>query len=1481
MNPVVHSAAACTSSRNRNRSARLANPHSDVETECDDQRPHLRRPSKGGPPGHKKRHTILSEPRFITTLMLLVATICHAAFAAGMDADKPVKVALNHGPAIVLQQNLVQSSNAARLLAVAERQLELGNQDIAFDALQALFEAGDADHPVVNQNSGESSVYDMGLAMLRSASLRTRSAWSERMDVVAKVDLLRSGQDSNELLLTSRKYPFTESGLHANLLLIRNMISRQQSLTATAALKRLQERYNGITVNFPARVLIEIAALQVERYSQGRLSPQMVAAQLPATTNPASAITSWQPIWTWKEDVWNTPQLIGTFAGLSQSDARTDLTSNSWQPTLRGNQLILRTPRRIVCLDLDNGTEQWSIPTDTITQDPYAALLRNESQPAQAGRLTEVLRRNDLGTLTLSTDFLFFVDHFRVFETENNPRDVVNLQFNRNPQPVQSSKLKGDRLVAVRLTDPPTVAWTTGAGGAFRYQTTSGPQKVSGSITDAESNLSLDAHSLRLPQTADSKEPSKNPFNGHSFLGPPLLFEQSLFVLTADAENIWLNSLMKGTGRLSWRRPIAYQNSLENDPSRRFQPKAEDIGASVVGIHNETILCLLNTGVVIGASLPDGRVKWATSLKQQSDSQPALPPSARYLKGTSSTTSVPPILHKDRLIWAAAASGNLTCLNASTGAIEWQISQASEAPGQADRSKDLLPAGIVNDQLIMTGDRHVRAIHLSDGSVNWTTGLNSPCGKAVLIDNTCWVPTLDGTVVPIDVNSGDKGLPIRSANAITGSLYHNENRIVATTPISIQAFPLFQNPSPDNDATPPTPATNATQQQIAGVLNAVQKLETSSLLAEDFSGGVLRGLMNLPEKQQQLLADHILNAAVTSDDLKPALELLSALPLTAKQSIRQQMLLEQQPQINAPADLLQLTNNWFVRSDLAALALGQPTPHEFASSNIEEIVRQPERLQELSIQRNELSFAALARDMGVNRPAAAELALLMQASTQTTDSERSQMLNNLQTMRTQWIKRTGKSESGSTDSKDAADFPGGKLKFEVEQEFHLTMVSPMTQLISLARQPITIATPSPWSGRRLFLRDRKLFSVNLTNGTVGRSLELSAAPDRWIHDDTPLDPLTPSLLPIAGRSHAGVVSVVNQAEPKELWWKRWDRAPYDNSPLKSGPVTTSGIIFASNHRITCLHPLTGATQWRRDFSTGSTQSVFSRQVGFAADADHLIAMGPGYRSGTVFRMDDGRQLRSLKYDVPAGITPIISGSRLLFPNQQRLKLIELATGTDVLKDSSIRILPSSSSQLLTRTRAVIVTDKQEIAVLNLNTGRLEFTAKFPPEMLRQRSSGLQVFEVGDRLFIHFRQWDGRTREISASSVVGDRRLTPGTLFSINKSTGEQWSIQIPSSVLMEIAGDPAPLMMLWSRQSQRNGMPQAFDQRNYSSNVQEQNLLLRIIDQRTGRELLRSEDLGWANPLRCFHDSESQTITIETDASEIQLRYTGEDSDPE
>lgn len=1388
--------------------------------------------------------------------------------AVGMD-EKPQQVAMNHGSVMARRQLLVHSSDASRLLAIVDRQLELDNTSAAIDALQALFEAEDSDFPIQTTDGEDSTAYAEGIRRLQSATYAFRSEWFRKMEVIARVQLQQAGSGIEAVRQVAKRFPYTESGLHANLIDIRSLVSHRQYFIAAAATNGLQRRYAGTTVPFPANSLLRPIVRRLKHLTHDLNAPVGVATAIPKSQGDANVLSSWQSVWNWSENVWENPQIAGTFAGMTQPSARIDLVDNSWHPSFVEEGLITRTPHRIVCLDLESGRPKWSIQTDTVSEGVQERLKTDKRLTRQASPVSMALRKNDLGNVSATDGFVFFVDHFRVFEQQNGPREILNFRFNRNPGPAQTPEFYGKRLVAVRLTSEPSIAWTVGEASDFKYAvTTDGDSAGATKAGDQTAPLSEEQPDLGNEQPSTDV----NQFDGHRFLGPPLVFEQSLFVLTSHDESIWLNCLMKGTGRLTWRRSIAYVKTQDDDPANRFLLDKPATAASVVGIQGETLLCLLNTGIVVGAALYDGQVQWATSLKSVDVNTAPIPAAYLYSRSFRNRPVMPPVLHQGRLIWSAPDSEKLFCLDAETGVIQWQRSMSAEGPGQVGQSRDLLPAGIHNGHLLMTGVRHLRAIRITDGAVAWTTPLNRPIGKAVLMNGFAWVPTLSGRVVPVELASGEKQSSLPASSPVVGSLYRSGNTVVATTPVSVQAFPVSSPTLPKNSE-----VTEVAEWRQAFVV-ALNALMTSQI--PDDEKEFLESLGRLPQQQQQMLAEQILNSVESSEVPELFSRILDRLVRTEMQDFRFDLLNGRARQFNGSDPLVRVAEDHAVAPALARYRTNQPASYSDLSDRPVQLVIQPAVLQQAALQEKNESLESLAISLWNDRPAAAELALLQQRNLAVQPDKITRTQNNLQRLRNGDLPVEANSDEIRSQTEQsvqalAPDSRTLRLKFKADETLALVVDHPMAQLARVGRQRQPVDVGSVWPSRRILLGERKLFSVDLDTGSVAQAIKLPDEPD----DLGPkLSRKMPTLLPLVGSSHVGVVSLVNPSKPQQLWRRRWPRRDYDSSPLKSGPVTSVGMIFVSDHQLTCHHPLTGRLLWAREYCMGSVHGPFGRLEQFAADDQHLIAFGAGYQSGTVYRMNDGTQVRELEYDHPAGLTPLLSGTRLLSVKNEQLILLDLVTGENLLQDQKIRILPSSPSRLLDDHRAVVLSDDRKITILNLLTAKIERQYSVPEELYTRSFRDFRVFEDGDQLFVNFRDSSVSRRQASANSVVGDRQIPEGVLLVIDRNTGKRWSTVNVTSVMMYVAGDPSPFLVLWTRQ---RGLSESRTFRRMQQNQvplgtapEYDSLELKVLNRFTGELMWSSDQLAWGNPLHCVHESESRTITVQTDASEIVLRYT-------
>ncbi|MEZ6130965.1 MAG: PQQ-binding-like beta-propeller repeat protein [Planctomycetaceae bacterium] len=1461
--------------------------------------------------------------RHVLTGLLIALLVIHGGIVFAGPDNSDLATAL-HGPLEHLQQSLVQSTQDARLIAVADRDLRLGESARAFQSLRFVFAHGHDAFTPISPGRPSVSSYQAALHILKSANVRDLEAWTADSEPLAIAALTQATGSSRQLEEVARHFPYTAAGLHAYAATIVLAESRGQRLLSAALLAELNSMYADTVVSFDARTVLQ--GLRGRLGKDVGLSHQSyVAGEAVSIPGPAADDNElpWpEPVWTWQESVWRFPQGVNLFAGLTAPEQRSALTLNSWQPALTRDAVILRTPFRVVALSRESGALLWSLPTDTTGKPPS---LRDAGINALLARPTtadEVLQMDDLGTVSASDRFVFFVDRFRKYAESGRP-SRSHLQFGQRLRNLPESmdidvSPDGTRLVAITLQPEPRVAWTIGDAEEFPYRFDSAtqppPAQQQAFADEPPAGQPSEPPAAAPDGDAANPEQPSSPFAGQHFCGVPLVYDQMLFVLSSDDETVWLNCLTEATGRLLWQRPMTYLNDTQISIRGRMMMPTEPVpGASLCGTDGDTVVCALNSGVVIGVRLTDGQLQWATNVRAE---PPTLTMDDRSIFSVPVSPvrgiSFRPVLHNGRMIWAAPQSTHIHCLDVRSGSILWKVAAVAQGPGRLEGSHDHYAVTVTDRQVVLIGDRHVRALDAATGGQIWAVNIPAQTGRATCCGSVCLVPLHDGTLASVNLKSGTANVVSQAAFAqqapsVVGALVADQDFVCLATPLSVTMFPaaskIQSGMAADRDPRANNPAgTDASPTLIrARIAILASRLNEGVRLLSDL---VQYGETNpstdvLPVRQsdihaaQQLLTDVLLRCLAlhrfpegrSEDSDLPsqnvAVQHLQHLPLNNEQQLRLAVL-AQTPQTLSSTDgiatdrlpMLDLLPHWKSRTDVAAWS--SLSPHAAESlvsfrdgdrsllSRAEHAILFP---QHVGPPADQLAFAELLRDS--HYPTAAELFALTVIAEATDDQQRPfrEFLNRLR---------------GTAASVDQTALPAPLASafdpetFEVRETLHLHNDSRIAELLRARYLPLE--TPE-WYRHRLMVGHRDLFQVNMETGAVSIPIRLPAVPQdadlrRSFH--------APGLLPLQGSDHVGMTSLVASGGPSLLWWKRMEREPADFSPFESGPVGSSYMIVASRQMLHCLHPLTGELLWKRHLESDEQQPLFGeRRLRLAGDDQVIGVFGENLKSCEIFQTKNGERRDVVALDVPDDCAPVVSGRRILYPCEQVLKLIDLKDGTDLLADKpALKVASGGDARLIRNDRVVTVTEDFDVVVLNLLTGNVELRSSVAEQMPdpvvigQPVVTGLPAFERDGRLFVLLKNWNRHAGPRSSAAPLGDTSLGAGTLFCLDSKTGQQlWHHNTLPATMPVIYGDPTNLLVKWAWHNPERSRETPFGGMARTDEDDEQSLVLTVLDATTGKVMIEQPHLGKAIPLRCHHDARRKRLTLETESSLIEVRY--------
>lgn len=248
--------------------------------------------------------------------------------------------------------------------------------------------------------------------------------------------------------------------------------------------------------------------------------------------------------------------------------------------------------------------------------------------------------------------------------------------------------------------------------------------------------------------TSSAQDGPARDLAGHYFLGPPLVLDDRLYAISECQQQLWVSCLRSDTARLLWTQAFcSVPQPISSDHLRWGLVCTPSYGEGV-------LVCPTQVGVLAALDPLTGRLLWAasqddheTQLRQQMS---AWPYGGRRRCAHPGYANLP-LIRAKRVVYLAAHSEYVQCVDVHTGRMLWRTSREDLDPSSASEYVAAIEGGVV----AVVGRRQCRGLDLATGQTMYRLPLaSSPSGRGVQQEATYSVPLADGTVVSFELVSG-------------------------------------------------------------------------------------------------------------------------------------------------------------------------------------------------------------------------------------------------------------------------------------------------------------------------------------------------------------------------------------------------------------------------------------------------------------------------------------------------------------------------------------------------------------------------------------------------------------------------------------------------------------------------------------------------------------------------------------------------------
>lgn len=398
-------------------------------------------------------------------------------------------------------------------------------------------------------------------------------------------------------------------------------------------------------------------------------------------------------------------------------------------PLAVGNIVLMRSPRRLLGVDLETGKRIWEFPW---FEAPEESVLEEDQirprQQVQDPRAMELASRvwDDAPYGQMSSDGRHVFMLWGLSSSSSQPAIILRQLGIQGAQAGVTGET--NRLVALDLQAQGKLRWIVG-----------------------------DEDGTDEPQLA-----------GAFFLGSPLPLMGQLYVLAELQGEIRLVVLNADTGQLVWSQQLAHVDARQimADPVRRAAGASPSFADGV-------LVCPTSSGAVVAVDIATRSLLWGYQYPQSDPGNNMAMAAMRYqpkvLGERWNDASV--TISDGRVLLTPVESDFLYCLDLVSGQPLWE---------PLPRDTMLFVGCVHQGKAVMVGKEELRTIALEDGSQGWTCPWQGgvPSGRGIVTAGQYYLPTNNNRLLVFDLREGQIARQLE-ADVTLGNLVAYRDQIIS------------------------------------------------------------------------------------------------------------------------------------------------------------------------------------------------------------------------------------------------------------------------------------------------------------------------------------------------------------------------------------------------------------------------------------------------------------------------------------------------------------------------------------------------------------------------------------------------------------------------------------------------------------------------------------------------------------------------------